>query len=89
MKTVIGQFIDHIQEYEYTAGQPNGQSKYVYKAVSEVFKQVAEGNLDNVCNHSSPGLAVIIIRRCKLVIVTVTPNSKGMNRGKLPVKQRI
>ena len=60
MEAVIGQFIDHIQKNKNTAGQSDGQSQYIDKTVSEMFEEVAEGNLYDVCNHSSVGLAGLI-----------------------------
>ena len=56
MKTIIGQFIDHIQEYEYTAGQPDGQSQYIDKTISEVFEKVAECHREEIGNHTCLGL---------------------------------
>ena len=60
MKAVISQLIDHIEEYEDTAGQPYCQSQYIDKTISEMLEEVTEGNIDNVCNHSSVGLSGLI-----------------------------
>jgi hypothetical protein len=52
MEPVIGQFIDYIEKYEYTACQSDGQPENIDERISPVSPEISEGNYNVTPEHN-------------------------------------